>query len=137
MLDESEFKRWIESALRTLESAKVDHSHGFYSWACFKAHQAAEKAIKALLWGLGNPQVGHSLNILLVKLSELIGEVPETILEFSARLNKYYIPTRYPDVWSEGIPEEQYTMKESQEAISMVEDVIKWVRRVWESLRKE
>gem|GEM_PF-3405170 len=28
---------------------------------------------------------------------------------FCMRLNKYYVLTKHPDVWSEGIPEEQYT----------------------------
>ncbi|MGC8974905.1 MAG: HEPN domain-containing protein [Thermoprotei archaeon] len=137
MLDDEEFKRWVESASRTLESARVDHAHGFYSWACFKAHQAAEKAIKALLWGLGRPRAGHSLPVLLSDLRDVVGEVSEDIVESCMRLNKYYIPTRYPDVWSEGIPEEQYTEKESLEAISMAEEVVGWVRKVWESLKKE
>ncbi|MEM4665524.1 MAG: HEPN domain-containing protein [Sulfolobales archaeon] len=137
MLDESEFVRWIKSALRTLESARVDHAHGFYSWACFKAHQAAEKALKALLWGLGSPRVSHSLPVLLSELGNLLGEIPEGVRESCVRLNKHYIPTRYPDVWSEGIPEEQYSEKESLEAITMAEEVVKWVEDTWKSLRRE
>lgn len=137
MLDESEFMRWIKSALRTLESARVDHAHGFYSWACFKAHQVAEKALKALLWGLGSPRVGHSLLALLSELGVVLGEVPEGVRESCVRLNKYYIPTRYPDVWSEGIPEEQYSEKESLEAIAMAEEVVKWVEGAWKLLRRE
>ncbi len=136
VLDEGEFRRWFESALRTLESARVDHAHGFYSWACFKAHQVAEKAVKAILWGVGKPRAGHSLPALLSELRVIIGEVPEDIVEFCMRLNKYYVPTRYPDVWSEGIPEEQYTEKESLEAISMAENVLNWVRELWESLKR-
>ncbi|MEM1664224.1 MAG: HEPN domain-containing protein [Zestosphaera sp.] len=85
-----------------------------YSWACFKAHQATEKALKALLWGLGNPRVSHSLPALLSELGDVLGEVPEDVRESCIRLNKCYIPTRYPDVWSEGIPEEQYSEKESR-----------------------
>jgi len=50
-LDVSEYERWTRSAVRTLESAERDAEHGDYNWACFKAHQAAEKALKALLWG--------------------------------------------------------------------------------------
>lgn len=137
MLDESEFMRWVKSALKTLESARVDHAHGFYSWACFKAHQATEKALKALLWGLGSPRVGHSLLTLLSELGNVLGEIPESVKEFCVRLNKYYIPTRYPDVWSEGIPEEQYSEKESLEAITMAEEIIKWVEDTWKLLRKE
>ena len=137
MLDEVEYKRWMESALRTLESARVDHVNGFYNWSCFKAHQATEKALKALLWALGKPRVGHSLPVLLNELSQLLGSIPEDVRELCIRLNKYYIPTRYPDVWSEGIPEEQYSERESMEAIDMAKRIIEWVKNTWESLRRE
>ena len=136
LLDEQEFERWFNSALKTLESARVDHAHGFYSWACFKAQQAAEKAVKALLWGLGFPRTGHSLSLLISKLEEIMGNIPKPVVEKCMRLNKYYIPTRYPDAWSEGIPEEQYTESESQEALAMAEEVLKWVEETWKSLRK-
>jgi len=137
VFDEEEFNRWFNSALKTLESARVDHAHRFYNWACFKAHQAAEKAIKAFLWGLGKPQTGHSLPVLISKLREVLGNIPENVVEFCMRLNKYYIPTRYPDVWSEGIPEEQYTEKESSEAINMAEGVLRWVMETWRLLKRE
>lgn len=53
-LDDAEFERWMRSALKTLESARRDLEFGDYNWACFKAHQVVEKALKAVLWGLGN-----------------------------------------------------------------------------------
>lgn len=31
MLDEEESRRWFRSASRTLESARIDHAHGFYN----------------------------------------------------------------------------------------------------------
>ena len=136
VLDEAEFRRWMESALRTLESARVDHANGFYNWSCFKAHQVAGKALKALLWAPGRPRIGHSLPVLLNELSQAIGGVPEDVRELCVRLNKHYIPTRYPDVWSEGIPEEQYSEGESSEAISMAREIVEWVRSTWESLRR-
>ena len=91
-------KRWFMSALKTLESAKLDYDHGFYSWACFKSHQAAEKALKALLWGLGRPRTGRSLPVLLSWLGNVLGNIPDDIKEYCIRLNKMYIPTRYPCV---------------------------------------
>jgi len=50
-LDEGEFSRWMRSSTRTLESARRDLEAGDYSWACFKAHQAVEKALKVLPMG--------------------------------------------------------------------------------------
>lgn len=39
---------WMDQARRDLESARWQAQGGYYEWACFVAHQAAEKAIKAV-----------------------------------------------------------------------------------------
>ena len=137
-VDESEFSRWIRSATLTLESANRDRISGNYNWSCFKAHQAAEKALKALLWGLGNPKTGYSLIELGNTLRNIGIEIPIDIYEALARLSKFYVPTRYPDAWSEGVPEDYYTEGEAREAIQLAEKVINWVIDVWRKLlRKE
>ncbi len=135
-LDEAEFRRWLESAKRTLESARRDVSARDYSWACFKAHQAGEKALKALLWGLGRPRTGHMLPKLLEHLREAGVEPPRDIVEASLLLNKYYIPTRYPDAWTEGIPEEYFGEVDARIAITAAERIIAWVERVWSELSR-
>jgi len=136
--DEGEFDRWIKSALRTIDSAKRDLDGGDYNWSCFKSHQAVEKALKAVLWGVGKPRVGHSLIHLLSYLKEDIGvEVPEDISNACIVLSKYYTPTRYPDVWSEGIPEEYYSKREAEEAIKLAIHVIEWVRELWRRLLRK
>jgi HEPN domain-containing protein len=133
-LDEGEFKRWMASARRTLESARRDTEAGDYNWACFKAHQAAGKALKALLWGLGEPAVGHSPVALAERLSQLSLPVGERVRELAARLSKFFTPTRYPGVWESGIPEDYYTRSEAEEAIKWAEGVIAWAEGVWRSL---
>ena len=50
---------------KTLLSAEGDLGRGDYNWACFKAHQAAGYAVKALLHGLGLTPKGHSISLLL------------------------------------------------------------------------
>ncbi len=137
MLDSKEFNRWIESAKRTLESARHDLEVGDYNWTCFKAHQAAEKALKALLWGLGAPRTGHMLPMLLNYIREELGlEPPRDITEACMRLNKMYTPTRYPDVWPEGIPEDFYSESEAREAIDLAKRVIEWVESAWRELSR-
>jgi len=134
-LDVSEFDRWLRSALRTLESAKRDLEFGDYNWTCFKAHQTVEKALKAILWGVGKPRVGHSLIHLLNHLTEVIGvNPPDDVVHACITLSKFYTPTRYPDVWSEGIPEEYYSRKDAEEAIRFAMRVIEWVRELWQEL---
>ena len=66
MLDEAEYTRWINSSRKTLNSALGDLERDDYNWTCFKAQQAADLAIKALLHGLGLSAYGHSISRLLI-----------------------------------------------------------------------
>ena len=45
-----EAERWLEEALWDLGTAKILHEIGRYNASAFYAHQAAEKAVKALLF---------------------------------------------------------------------------------------
>jgi HEPN domain-containing protein len=127
----------MRSARLTVESAKHDISVGDHVWACFKSQQAAEKALKAFLWGVGEPATGHSLVKLLNVLKQKLGhEAPSQIKMAVSRLSKYYIPTRYPNAWSEGIPEEHYTKEESEEAVELAETILRWVEELWKKLEK-
>ena len=135
LLDEGEYSRWMRSARMTIESARRDLEGGDYNWSCFKAHQAAEKALKAVLWGVGKPKMGHSLVHLLQHLVEALGvDAPDDVRRACLLLSKFYTPTRYPDVWSEGIPEEFYSAEEASEAIESAQLVLEWVERLWRRL---
>mgnify|MGYP000312404807 CR=1 FL=1 len=105
MLDENEFERWMKSARATLKSAEGDLERGDYNWACFKAQQAAEFAIKALLHGLGLPAYGHSISKLLTKLPRDLAPQRD-LIQAAKTLDKYYVPTRYVNAWAEGTPED-------------------------------
>ena len=41
-LDVREYERWMSQARKTLELVDADIEYGGYSWACFKAQQAAD-----------------------------------------------------------------------------------------------
>jgi HEPN domain-containing protein len=126
VLDEEEYQRWMDSAKQTLDSAKVDLDSGFYNWACFKSQQSAELAVKAYLYGIGQPKAGHSIAYLLSLI-----EAPQEIIEKGKYLDKLYIPTRYPDAWSSGSPSFYYTRKEAEDAIKYAEDIIKFLKEEW------
>lgn len=134
-MDREEYERWMESAERTLRSAEKDLAAEEFSWACFKAHQAAEKALKAVLWGSGTPTYGHSLKKLYERLESLLRLGDREVMEDCLRLDKYYTATRYPDVWESGAPEEYFTKLEAEEAIERARRVIRWVQGLWASLR--
>jgi HEPN domain-containing protein len=100
-VDYVEFSRWLVLARCTLESTGRDAESGDFNWACFKAHQAAEFAAEGLLYGAGRLARGHSVYKLLETAKELLS-VPKEFLELGKLLDKFYIPTRYVDAWSEG-----------------------------------
>lgn len=87
MLDEDEYSRWIKSSMRTLDSARGDLSRGDYNWACFKAQQAAELAVKALLHGLGLPAHGHSVSKLISNLPREL-KASEEVIQSAKTLDK-------------------------------------------------
>ena len=129
MFDREEFERWLSQAEYTLRSAENDMKSGFYSWACFKAQQAAEYAVKALLFGLGIMAYGHSIKRLLDVLSKEV-DVPDELFNSARLLDRHYIPPRYPDAYIEGAPYEYYGEKDAVEAINSSLAIIAFVRRV-------
>lgn len=135
MLDEAEFFRWMSMAKKTVESAKGDLERGDYNWACFKAQQSAEFAVKAILHGLGLEAYGHSISALLLKLPREFSIAD--VMQEAKTLDKYYVPTRYPNAWSEGLPTDYYTEQDALQAISYAEKIIEWVMNAWRSLGGE
>ncbi|BCU66867.1 DNA-binding protein [Sulfolobales archaeon HS-7] len=128
-MDADEFDRWFKSAKLTIDSAKHDLEGGFYNWACFKAQQSAELAVKAYFYGIGQPRTGHTVSNLLTLLN-----APEDLIDMAKYLDKLYIPTRYPDVWQSEAPQYYYTRREAEEAIKYAEEVIKYVEELWRTL---
>jgi HEPN domain-containing protein len=138
ILDAQEYERWMKSAYKTLESARRDRENGFYNWAYFKTHLASEKALKALLWGIGRPRPGHALIHLLLHLEEELGaEAPATVKQACATLDKYHIPTRYPDAWVEGSPEDYFTESDADNALGKALVIVKWVEGLWRELSRK
>ena len=50
---------WLFQAQRDLEQATDSQQARRHEWACFAAHQTAEKAVKALHLHLGQEAWGH------------------------------------------------------------------------------
>lgn len=52
-------QKGFSQAVRDLEQAEDSRGKGRHEWACFAAHQAAEKAVKALHLHLGQEAWDH------------------------------------------------------------------------------
>lgn len=68
-----EARRWFVQAQADLEIVNLLQSAGYYAAACFHAQQAAEKALKAVLFGQGSRVVwGHSVRELALRVREAL-----------------------------------------------------------------
>jgi len=123
----SRHRDWLRQSERNLASALANYREGIYEEACFESHQAAEKAIKALLNYMHRERIGHSL---LYLASEAQAEVPEDVRQCILYLDKHYIPSRYPNAYDEGAPMDYYTKEDADNCISCAEKILGWVRRL-------
>jgi len=118
---------WLDQGKRDLEKAKLDLKYKYYEWACFTSQQAAEKVVKSLGMKLGLDMWGHSLlEMLKILEKEKLLEIHEKIFELAKMLDKYYIPTRYPNSFPSGKPSDYYTEKEAEEAINAASNIIRF-----------
>jgi HEPN domain-containing protein len=132
LFDEEEFSRWMGQAEHTLTSAQRDAAEGDYSWACFKAQQAAEYAAKALLRGLGLPAFGHSVLGLVGEMEKQELPIAEEVRQCARTLDRHYIPPRYPNAYPAGSPFEFYDRGTAEEAIACAQAVLKAVQEAKE-----
>ncbi len=115
----NEVGKWLAKAKYDLETARINLDNDRYDAASFFAHQAAEKALKALyvmktgrLWKIHD----------LTELGRKVG-APLKILRHCDALNPHYIETRYP-------MEAEYDDEIAEEAIEKAEEVVKWATNV-------
>lgn len=116
---------WLAQAERDLEHARHDHQAGYHEWACFSAHQAAEKAVKALYQHLGGEAWGHSVKRLVDQLPPTIPVAPE-VVDCARILDRFYIPTRYPNGFDYGTPADYYTAADSQQAADCAATILRF-----------
>lgn len=119
-----EWLRYRRQAEHTLISARRDREGGDHDWASFKAHQAAELAIKGYVRASKEYVTGHSVIKLLAALD---GPVPDDIRDCARELDKVYIPARYPDAFDAGAPMDYYSAADSEKAINCANRVLEWL----------
>jgi HEPN domain-containing protein len=117
---------WFRQAEADLRHARNSLKDGDFEWSCFAAHQAAEKALKAVFLKLGMDAWGHTLTALIGNLPDAVGQPTETLVDYARILDKYYIPTRYPNGFDSGAPTDYYTAGEAQSAIQQAEAILEF-----------
>lgn len=117
---------WLQQAKRDMEQAKASQSDERHEWACFAAHQAAEKAVKALHLFHNQEAWGHLVARLLSELPPAL-TLPPLLIEQAKVLDNFYIPTRYPDSHPEGSPFQHFGRLQSAEAVRHASAIIEFV----------
>jgi HEPN domain-containing protein len=114
---------WFRQAEADLRHARHAAEDEDFEWAAFAAQQAAEKAVKALFQKLHLEAWGHTISLLLASLPESAG-AGAMLIDAAKRLDKHYIPTRYPNGFDRGAPVDFYTLGEAHQAIADAEAIV-------------
>lgn len=124
--------RWLAYARDDLTFARETiEKSGHYHFVLFHAQQAAEKALKALLYFHRYPRDlrFHSVARLIKVLQKKEPEARQLFWRDALLITRYYAPTRYPDAYPFGKSNELYTREDAEEAISIAGRMLDWVSK--------
>ena len=118
-----ETDRWLAFAKEDHRIAELAMKEGLYNQVCFHSEQCVEKVLKAWLAGENKtiPRTHRMADLLTLVSAKIVGDMAEEIL----LMDRFYIPTRYPDALpgslEEGLPNQQ----EAQEALNTATKVLR------------
>lgn len=113
---------WIRQAQNDLAMAEFARSGQFYAQSCYHCSQAAEKALKGLLIGLGqDPPRSHSLERLVDALADMGLEVESLRALQLKSLSRMTTATRYPD--ADEAPADLFDQRDCDLALGVAKSV--------------
>ena len=123
-------KRWFRQSEDDYRFVKYLKKEGdFFDKGCFMAQQAGEKALKSCLYATGKRRViGHSLYEMTDELSKQDNRFRNIVSE-SKRLDRYYIPTRYPNGIPGGSPFQVYDKEDLNNAFEDLKKIVEICRQ--------
>ncbi|MFV9503602.1 MAG: HEPN domain-containing protein [Oscillochloridaceae bacterium umkhey_bin13] len=118
---------WLRFAYEDLAMAELASHAGIFNQVCFHSQQCAEKVIKAILSSQGTvPPRTHRLSDLL----PLLQPNPFSTIELELQLlDRFYIPTRYPDAMPDALDDALPNADDANEALTLVRQVCKLVQQ--------
>lgn len=122
-------QKWLKFCDEDLRAADSTLRDGVFSAACFHAQQAVEKAIKAiLLTKTGRVPRDHS--VLHLAETSKDEELFEHHKEQLAFLDKFYVPTRYPDALPGSLPEGLPNKNDAEKAVTSAKGIVESVKKI-------
>ncbi len=125
--------RWFATAEGDLVTSSLLKENERFAHACFHAHQAAEKAVKALWYLADADPWGHSIKKLIEDLKSVDSRLHERIASAVSSgmfLDRFYIPTRYPNGLPDLTPDEAFTAEDARVCIERARQILEAVRSV-------
>lgn len=120
---------WLRQAADDFRFARAAVTGRFYAQACFIAQQVAEKAVKAVHYGItGRPIMGHSVHALLAPLRRHLDVDPQLLIE-AGQLDQYYVATRYPDALPGIAPSDAFSVEQARAAVRSAGRILRWARK--------
>jgi HEPN domain-containing protein len=115
-------ERWLAFAREDLRVAELALAEGIFNQVCFHAQQCVEKAIKGWLVQQGRipPRTHRMADLLALLPPELLGELNDAL----RLLDRFYIPTRYPDALPGMLPEGMPEQHDAEEAFNLARDAL-------------
>ena len=119
--------RWLKQAFEDIATAKILLDAGRFGPCAFFSQQAAEKALKAVLYAVGERPWGHSVASLLDQVAIVTESKIDEDLQCRAQaLDEHYIRPRYPDARSE--IDEAYDSEAAQDALNDAQNVVEFAQ---------
>lgn len=120
--------KWLEFAQEDLTMARMALKEGISNQACFHAQQGVEKALKGFLRTRQRsiPKT-HALEELL-KFCKGLDPSFIKLKECCVFLDRYYIPTRYPDALPGSLAEGLPTRRDAEKAVRSLQQTLNWIR---------
>ena len=128
-----EAERWLETSKGDLTTAKILLSNRRFAHSCFHAQQAGEKCVKALWYLADSDPWGHSIRRLIEEIPEADAAIFKDLMKLSetgAKLDRYYIPTRYPNGLPELTPDEAYFEEDALAALLLAQNLLECVVKI-------
>jgi HEPN domain-containing protein len=118
---------WLAFARQDLRMAELALEEGIYNQVCFHSQQCVEKAIKGWLEQQGQtpPRTHRMADLLALLPTRLLGELNDAL----GLLDRFYIPTRYPDALPGTLPEGLPGERDAREALDMARQALELIRR--------
>jgi len=131
--------RWLRTGEDDLDAAIVLRKNKKFPHACFHAQQAAEKALQAVWYYADADPWGHSIRKLIEDLENVdlsLYDRLKSLLRAGTVLDRFYIPTRYPNGLPELTPGEAYLDEDAEECIQQAADLLAAAKSILPSVTK-